>query len=105
MNLTIDHPPGAMATEAPDCAVLEVTVHSHPGVLAQVCGLFSRRAYHLEAMLCVPAGHERRIWLLVSERQRLAQLEQQLLKLQDVRGVRRHGADRELFVRLGELLK
>jgi len=85
--------------------VLEVTVHNHAGVLAHVCSLFARRAYNLEAVFCAPHGTaESRIWLLVNEAQRLEQIQQQLLKLEDVRSVRRHSSGPDVFVRLQALL-
>lgn len=88
---------------APVCrTVLEITVSNHPGVMVHVCSLFSRRAYNVEGILCLPVGDgsESRIWLLVNEDHRLEQLEKQLLKLQDVRRVRRHGATQDVFLRL-----
>ena len=83
-------------------AVLELTVRNHPGVLSHVCGLFARRAFNVEGVLCLPVGDgaRSRIWLLVAEDERLEQLTRQLGKLQDVREVRRHGADHEVFLRL-----
>ena len=84
--------------------VLEITVDNHAGVMVQVCSLFARRAYNVEGILCMPIGDgdESRIWLLVDEDQRLDQLMKQLLKLVDVRDVRRHGANHDVFVRLEE---
>ena len=87
--------------------VLEITVRNHPGVMVHVCSLFSRRAYNVEGILCMPVGdgRESRIWLLVNEDRRLEQLEKQLLKLEDVRDVRRHGASHDVFVRLEEFFR
>ena len=83
-------------------SVLELTVRNHPGVLSHVCGLFARRAFNVEGVLCLPVGDgaRSRIWLLVAADERLEQLTRQLGKLQDVREVRRHGADHEVFLRL-----
>jgi acetolactate synthase-1/3 small subunit len=83
-------------------AVLELTVRNHPGVLSHVCGLFARRAFNVEGVLCLPVGDRTRsrIWLLVAEDERLEQLTRQLGKLQDVLEVHRHGADHEVFLRL-----
>jgi acetolactate synthase-1/3 small subunit len=83
-------------------AVLELDVVNHPGVMSPVVGLFSRRAYNVEGILCMPVGTgaTSRIWLLVNEDARLAQMVKQLEKLEDVLSVRRHGADHEVFVRL-----
>jgi acetolactate synthase-1/3 small subunit len=82
--------------------VLELDVVNHPGVMSHVVGLFSRRAYNVEGILCMPVGTgaTSRIWLLVNEDARLAQMVKQLEKLEDVLSVRRHGADHEVFVRL-----
>jgi len=88
-------------------AVLELTVNNHPGVMSHVCGLFSRRAYNVEGILCMPIGDGRlsRIWLLVNEDQRLEQMTQQLHKLEDILTVRRHAAEHEVFVRLEEFFQ
>lgn len=87
--------------------VLEITVNNHPGVMVHVCSLFSRRVYNVEGILCIPVGDgsESRIWLLVNEDRRLEQMEKQLLKLEDVRHVRRHSAPHEVFVRLEEFFR
>ena len=53
--------------------VLELNVRSHPGVMSHVCGLFARRAFNVEGLLCMPVGEgvDSRIWLLVREDERL----------------------------------
>ena len=85
--------------------VLELDVNNHPGVMAHVVGLFSRRAYNVEGIVCVPLGTGRisRIWLLVAEDGRLEQMLRQIEKLEDVLRVRRHGADPAIFQTLGGL--
>ena len=90
-------------SESPQ-VVLELTVNNHPGVMSHICGLFARRAFNVEGILCLPigTGEQSRIWLRVNADQRVEQLIKQLLKLEDVVGVRRHGADHEVFVRLEE---
>lgn len=82
--------------------VLELTVANHPGVMSHVCGLFARRAYNVDGILCMPIGDGQcsRIWLSVNETARLEQMIKQLQKLEDVFDVARHGADHEVFVRL-----
>jgi acetolactate synthase-1/3 small subunit len=87
--------------------VLELTVNNHPGVMSHICGLFSRRAFNVEGILCMPigAGEQSRIWLRVNADHRLEQMVKQLLKLEDVLNVRRHGADHEVFVRLEEFFR
>ena len=80
-------------------AVLEIDVNNHPGVMAHVVGLFSRRAFNVEGILCMPVGDgtQSRMWLLVNEDERLEQLTRQLAKLEDVLEIRRHGASHEVF--------
>ena len=80
-------------------AVLELTVNNHPGVMSHVCGLFSRRAFNVDGIVCLPIGNGQtsRIWLRVQEGERLAQVESQLHKLHDVHAVRRHPPDHQVF--------
>jgi acetolactate synthase-1/3 small subunit len=83
-------------------AVLELTVRNHPGVLSHVCGLFTRRAFNVEGILCLPLGDRARsrIWLLVAEDERLEQVTRQLGKLEDVLEVHERGADHGVFRQL-----
>ena len=87
--------------------VLELMVNNHPGVMSHVCGLFSRRAFNVEGILCMPigTGEQSRIWLRVNADRRLEQMVKELLKLEDVLNVQRHGADHEVFVRLEEFFQ
>jgi len=87
--------------------VLELTVRNHPGVMSHVCGLFSRRAFNVEGILCMPVGDgkQSRIWLLVHENRRLDQMIKQMQKLEDVLAVQRHGAGHGVFVRLEEFFR
>ena len=82
--------------------VLELDVNNHAGVMSHVAGLFSRRAYNVEGILCMPvgSGEMSRIWLTVNEDARLEQMIKQIEKLEDVRAVRRHGAGHEVFEQL-----
>lgn len=92
----------------PERAVLELTVRNHPGVMSHVCGLFARRAYNVEAILCLPRGRsnaaESRIWLLVEKDPRLPHMLRQIRKLVDVRDVRQEEAEADLFSRVEGLL-
>jgi len=83
-------------------AVLELTVSNHPGVMSHVCGLFSRRAFNVDGILCLPLGNGQtsRIWLRVQEGERLAQVESQLYKLHDVHAVRHHPPNHAVFSNL-----
>ncbi len=72
-------------------AVLRLLVRNHPGVMSHVCGLFARRAFNLEAILCVPVadGTRSAILLRVLEEDRLGQLVRKLRKLEDVIAIER----------------
>ncbi|WP_252404807.1 ACT domain-containing protein, partial [Escherichia coli] len=50
-----------------DNVILELTVRNHPGVMTHVCGLFARRAFNVEGILCLPIqdSDKSHIWLLV----------------------------------------
>lgn len=84
--------------------VLELEVNNHPGVMSHICGLFARRAFNVEGILCmpVPNTNHSRIWLVVFEDQRLEQMIKQVEKLEDVLTVSRHGADHAVLTRLDE---
>jgi len=90
----------------PTC-VLELTVNNHPGVMSHICGLFARRLFNVDGILCMPTsdGETSRIWLRVDDGERLDQMTRQIEKLQDVRAVRRHEADHEVFVRLEQFFQ
>jgi len=87
--------------------VLELDVNNHAGVMSHIVGMFSRRAYNVEGILCMPVGNgaTSRIWLMVNEDSRLDQMVKQLEKLEDVLAVRRHGAEHEVFERLEEFFR
>ncbi|CAI0979131.1 MULTISPECIES: acetolactate synthase small subunit [Serratia] len=82
--------------------ILELTVRNHPGVMSHVCGLFARRAFNVEGILCLPLkdGKQSRIWLLVADDQRLMQMISQVEKLEDVLQVKRHSEDVRVFEQL-----
>ncbi len=88
-------------------AVLEIDVNNHPGVMSHVIGLFSRRTYNVEGILCLPVGDgtRSRIWLLVNEDARLSQMMKQAEKLEDVIAVRRHHADHAVFSELEDFFR
>ena len=79
--------------------ILELTVRNHPGVMTHVCGLFARRAFNVEGILCLPLqnGEQSRIWLQVANDQRLEQMISQIDKLEDVVKVARNQSDPSMF--------
>ena len=93
------------AASAHDHAVLELTVHNHPGVMSHICGLFARRAFNLSGILCMPmtGNQTSRIWLLIDDRERVEQIVKQVAKLEDVLDVQNRTPDREAFLELERL--
>jgi acetolactate synthase-1/3 small subunit len=83
--------------------VIELLVNNHPGVMSHVTGLFSRRAFNLEGILCgsVGDGKQSKMFLMVNEDRRLPQLLKELAKLHDVMSVQlRHEIDDSIFAPL-----
>ncbi|MDY7031755.1 MAG: ACT domain-containing protein [Thermodesulfobacteriota bacterium] len=66
--------------------ILELTVSNHPGVMSHITGLFARRSYNLEGILCGPTGDglTSRMYLLIDNTDRLKQIVKNLEKLHDV---------------------
>jgi len=67
-------------------SIIELKVRNHPGVMSHITGLFARRAFNLEGILCGPIGDgsKSRMYLLVNEDNRLKQVMMNLEKLYDV---------------------
>ncbi len=92
--------------ELPDTAerpntVLLLTVRNHSGTLSHIAGLFSRRAFNLQAVLVLPNedADTSRMWLKVAERNRLSQVVSQLQKLEDVLKVEHDPDGDDIFER------
>lgn len=86
--------------------ILELRVRNHPGVMSHITGLFARRAFNLDSILCTPdadsGGTESRMFLLVAHTPRLEQIERQLTRLHDVLAVsRRADLAPDFFQRAG----
>lgn len=88
-----------MQQQTHDNVILELTVRNHPGVMTHVCGLFARRAFNVEGILCLPIqnSNQSRIWLLVNNDLRLEQMISQIDKLEDVEKVTRNQSDPSMF--------
>lgn len=82
-------------------SVLQLTVNNHPGVMSHVCGLFSRRSYNLEGIMVRPIedtdGRRSRMWLLLDEEEKLAQVISQTEKLVDVLAVEKCEVEGSVF--------
>lgn len=98
---------GAVGGAREDAVVLRLLVRNHPGVLSHVSGLFARRAFNLEGILCLPVddGTRSTVLLLVREDGRLEQLVRQLAKLEDVLEVALAPSGRRAFAVLAPLLQ
>lgn len=94
------------STNIPTIAVLELTVNNHPGVMSHICGLFSRRAYNVEGIVCLPMEGEAtsKMWLQVNEEAKLEQIIKQVNKLPDVMFVARHDKGHRVFDRVEALV-
>ncbi len=105
-----------MTPNSPDCehhnrpvvpargAILRLRVRNHFGVMTHVCSLFSRRAFNLDAIICLPTGDgtQSTVLLMVNENERLDQLMRQLEKLEDVLEVHRAPELRATFQSLAD---
>lgn len=91
-----------MQKQSHENVILELTVRNHPGVMTHVCGLFARRAFNVEGILCLPiqSSDQSRIWLLVNDDQRLGQMISQIEKLEDVEKVVRNQSDPSMFSKI-----
>jgi acetolactate synthase I/III small subunit len=80
-------------------AVLRLMVRNHPGVMSHICGLFARRSFNLDGIICIPIedGTRSEMLLLVKDDGRLGQLILQLQKLEDVIEVTRAPTMRPAF--------
>lgn len=86
-------------------AVIELRVRNHSGAMSHITGLFARRGFNLEGIVCAPntqdAGATSRMLLLVDGGSRLNQIERQLTRLYDVLDVQhRTDIDRKAFAAL-----
>ena len=66
--------------------VIQLTVNNHPGVMSNITGLFTRRAFNLEGILCGRLNNTKtsKMYLLVNKDNRIDQIIKQLKKLYDV---------------------
>ena len=85
--------------------ILSVLVENNPGVLSHVSGLFSRRGYNIDSISTGPTMDPRytRLTIVTSgDEQILEQIEKQLMKLEDVKHIKklkvRNSVCRELIL-------
>jgi acetolactate synthase-1/3 small subunit len=79
-------PEPATGNQQPATAFLRLLVRNHAGVMSHICGLFARRCFNVDGIVCVPVGDRSRsaMLLAVDDDDRLEQLMRQLRKLEDV---------------------
>ncbi|WP_416381893.1 ACT domain-containing protein (plasmid) [Pantoea sp. JZ29] len=67
-------------------STLKLQVENHPGTMSHICGLFSRRAFNVEGILCIPSERDGTSIILIQVTQSvsLEQVIRQLRKLEDV---------------------
>lgn len=88
--------------------IIKLTVRNHPGVMSHITGLFSRRAFNLEGILCgqIDNGTKSRMYLLINNDEHIDQIIKQLQKLYDIIDVSLHeDYDHTLFNQLDKLIK
>jgi acetolactate synthase-1/3 small subunit len=88
--------------------VIELLVQNHPGVMSHITGLFARRAFNLEGILCgqIEDGSRSSMYLLVRNDDFLEQIIKQLNKLYDVNQVTLHqNVDYQIFRNLERFFK
>jgi len=86
--------------------VIELLVNNHPGVMSHITGLFSRRGYNLEGILCgsIGEGSTSVMYLLVQLNEQYQQVISQLEKLYDVIEVKeRNGYDHTIFYKISDM--
>lgn len=88
--------------------LIELHVRNHSGVMSHITGLFARRAFNLEGILCaqIGDGSTSKMYLLVKNDSVLDQIIKQLEKLYDVLEVSVHqDYDQSVFENLNKVLK
>jgi acetolactate synthase-1/3 small subunit len=88
--------------------LIELLVRNHSGVMSHITGLFARRAFNLEGILCAQIGDgtTSKMFLLVKNDSILTQIIKQLEKLYDVIEVSVHqDYDQSVFQNLDTVLK
>lgn len=88
--------------------LIELHVRNHSGVMSHITGLFARRAFNLEGILCtqIGDGSTSKMYLLVKNDSVLDQIIKQLEKLYDVLEVSLHqDYDQSVFENLDKVLK
>jgi len=89
-------------------ALIELIVNNHSGVMSHITGLFSRRGYNLEGILCgkVGDGSLSQMFLLVDKTESSEQILKQLQKLYDVKKVNYHTRfNHTIFEKLDKLIE
>lgn len=87
-------------------AIIRLLVRNHAGVMSHICGLFARRAFNVDGILCLPTadGVRSALLLAVKDDERIEQLMKQLLKLEDVIEVGRAPEAAPAFAAVGAWL-
>lgn len=72
--------------KTPKYSIIKLTVCNHSGAMSHITGLFSRRGYNLEGIICgrIQDSSHSRMYLLVEKNNQLEQITRQLEKLYDV---------------------
>ncbi len=95
-----------METKKDINTIIELLVNNHSGVMSHITGLFSRRAFNLDSIICSPINDtQSKMYLLVENDERLPQIISQLEKLYDVEKVEeRYDYNRSFFTDIHDLI-
>ena len=68
---------------------LKLLVANHPGVMAHITGLFSRRGFNMESIYCYPLENPEKniLYIVIKKDKMIGQIVKQLNKLYDVEEV------------------
>lgn len=94
--------------ENKELLVIELLVRNDPGAMSHITGLFARRAFNLEGILCGPSKDIKlsNMFLMVNNDEKLDQIVKQLTKLQDVLKLEiRKDFDHSIFLNMSDLAK
>ncbi|WP_127836431.1 acetolactate synthase small subunit [Clostridium prolinivorans] len=92
-----------------DLCIIELIVNNHPGVMTHITGLFARRAFNLEGILCgrIGDGTKSKMYLLINNDDSKEQIIKQLKKLYDVLEVNvlNYSLNNNIFDNIDKILK
>ena len=95
-----------MSSEKQNNTIIELLVNNHSGVMSHITGLFSRRGFNLESIICSPVNDtQSKMYLLVDDNDNVGQMLKHLDNLYDVIEVKeRRDYNHRLFSEIHDLI-